>query len=157
GAQRPDAIINPFATLTVLAPFPRRLHRLAGTGLEQFDLLAGIPLLAVIAYKARLVVEGVALAGGTGHEQLNDTLRLGSEVRPAERSGEQSLLNQQARQGDAAKSAAELPEELPAISVANAAVHVRIARHQAVSVNHRGFCPRGHRFPFPDRSNPRAI
>ena len=49
---------------------------MAGAGLEQLDRLAGVLGLAVFAGQARLVVEGVALAGGPGHVELHDALRL---------------------------------------------------------------------------------
>ncbi len=116
-------------------PYRRHFHgaRIVwpGTRLEQLDLLAGIPRFAVVADQARLVIERVALAGGTGHEQLNDALGFRGEVR----SGEQSVGIKQTGQGDSAESAAELPQKLPAISVVDAAVNAGIAcRHGFASL-----------------------
>jgi hypothetical protein len=59
---------------------------------------------------------------------LHDTLGLGCEVR----SSEQSIGIKQTRQGDAAKSTAELPEELPAIIRDCTGVSLRIVFHGIV-------------------------
>src|SRR5262249_53916842 len=68
----------------------------------------------------RLVVEGVALAGGAAHEELHDALRRGAVVQPAV-----LLVGQQhRRQGDAAEAAAGSPEKLTTVKEAgDSAVH----------------------------------
>ena len=76
-------IADPFAALAVLPPAPGALHDMAGIGLKQLDAAAGIERLPVAANQLRLVVECIALARGTGHEELDDTLRLGAMVQAA--------------------------------------------------------------------------
>ncbi len=100
----------------------------------------------MIFEETRLEVERIALAGGAGHEELHDTPGLRSEVRPGLRSGEQSLLIEETCQGDAAESAAELPEELTAIRVASPAMSFGIASHEASSHIAPGL-PGGFAFP----------
>ena len=103
----------------------------AGDALEQLDLAAGIELLAVALDQLRLVVEGIDLAGGAGHEELHDALGLGAVVQPAIPvrlapqgrlvRGEETILAEQVGQGDASEPAAGMPEEVSAI-------HVRLLR-----------------------------
>ena len=90
-----------------------------GRALEQLDLAAGVELLAVPLDQRRLVVERVALAGRAGHEQLHDPLGPGPVMQAAVRGrraaggrgGEQPLAPEQVRQGDAAQTAAGVPEK----------------------------------------------
>ena len=61
-----------------------------GTALEQFHLAARIELLAVALDQLGLVIEGVALAGRAGHEELHHAFGFGGmmqalRVRPAVR------------------------------------------------------------------------
>ena len=141
-AERSDAIVDPFSALAVAPPVPRRFMRLTGVGLEQFYFLAGIPRLAMIADQPRFVIEGIALAGGAGHEELYDALGPGSEMG----SGKQTVGIEQAGQRDPAKSAAELPEKLPPIRETAVKVRCRRADHVADSDCHprkRFAAPRG--------------
>src|SRR5262249_28818644 len=71
-----------------------------------------------------LVVEGIDLAGGAGHEQLHDAPGAGAVVQAtvevgARRGpwavGEQALAAEQVGQGDAAQAPAGLPEERAAV------------------------------------------
>ena len=74
-----------------------------------------------------LVVEQVELAGCAGHEQVDDALRLGGEVRRSRRQrimadarggraerARRERIGQQAGQGDLADADAALPEEMAA-------------------------------------------
>jgi hypothetical protein len=72
--ERGDAVVDVLPGLPVPLPLPRRRERLARGRLEQLDLLARVPRLAVIADEPGLVVERVALAGRPGHEQLDHPL-----------------------------------------------------------------------------------
>ena len=58
---------------------------------EEFDGFARIPLLAVLLLEQRLVVPHVDVAGGAGHEELDDALGLGRGMEDAAggRSGEE--------------------------------------------------------------------
>src|SRR5262249_14007182 len=96
----------------------------AGVALEQLDAAAGVELLAVTADQLRLVVEGIDLAGGAGHEQLHDAPGPGAVVQAAievrARRGprpvrEQALPAEQMGQGDAAEPAPGSPEESAAV------------------------------------------
>ena len=71
---------DPFTGLTILLPRPRAGHDGAGIGLKEFDFLAGVPFLAGLGNEAGFVVECVALAGGTGHEELDYALGTGGVV-----------------------------------------------------------------------------
>ena len=72
----------------------------------------------------RLVVERVDLAGGAGHEELDDALGLGRVVQAAVEVGPRLRRRagrraEQVRQRDAAQAAAGLPEELAAVELAD--------------------------------------
>src|SRR5206468_976946 len=116
-------VADPLAALAVPPPAPRALHDRAGRTLEQFDAAARVELLAVAPDQQRFVVEGVALAGGAGHEQLHDALRPGAVMQAAAQFGarlrrlltEQAVLDEQVRQRDATQAAAALPQERTAI------------------------------------------
>ena len=64
----------PLARLSALFPRPRRGHDHARIALEEFHFLAGVEGLAGLLREEGLVIEGIALAGGAGHEQLDDAL-----------------------------------------------------------------------------------
>src|SRR5262245_54575459 len=100
----------------MLTPIPRAFHVRPGIALEELQRPARVEWSAVTANQRRLVIEGVALAGRTGHEKLHDPPRLGGMMQPAWRwpagAGEQVILRQKTRQRYAAKTAARLPEEL---------------------------------------------
>ena len=83
GGQCGHQITHPFAALAVLFPLPGALHAGPGRALEQFDLFAGVPGLAVAFDEFGLVIEQVALAGGAGHEELHDSLSFGRVVQAA--------------------------------------------------------------------------
>src|SRR5216683_1651527 len=68
------------ATLPARLPGPRALHVRSRRTLKELNLAAGIKLLSVALDQLRLVVEGVNLAGGAGHEQLDYALGLGPVV-----------------------------------------------------------------------------
>ena len=66
-----EEVADPLAGLAVLLPGPGAGHDDAGVALEEFDFFAGVPGLALFFDEAGLVVEGVALAGGTGEKDLD--------------------------------------------------------------------------------------
>ena len=85
-------------------------------------MAARIERLAVPALQLGLVVEGVHLADAAVHEELDHTANLGSMVQPAVQlgrrtdrpeigPGEQPLLAQQIRQGDATQATPQPPEK----------------------------------------------
>ena len=82
---------------------------------KQLDFAAGIELLAVALDQLRLVVEGVALAGGAGHEELHDALGFRRMMQANGCIGEQSRFAQQLGEGDSAETAAVLPEKISAV------------------------------------------
>ena len=133
--------------LAVLLPAPGAGQARAGKALKQLDLFARIERLAVALDQLGLVVERVALAGGAGHEQLDDPLGLGPMMQaavqigapgPRPGIGQQSAFAQQRGQRDAAQSAAEIPEKLaPAARRSHAIRHGRSADVQ-VWANRRG-------------------
>src|SRR5262249_23349077 len=84
--------------------------------LERFDMFAELGRLPVLLHKFRLEVEQINVAGPAGHEELHDPLRPGLVVQPAIGSlrsvGEERTMAKQRREGDAAKPAARVPEEI---------------------------------------------
>ena len=118
---------HPLAGFAVLFPIPRAFHAGARDALEQFDLAARVERLAVALNQLRFVVEGVQLAGGAGHEHLHDALGLGLVVQTAVEigpalteglrrvGGEKAVAAEEVGEGDAAETAAGLPEETTAI------------------------------------------
>src|SRR5262249_1236880 len=106
------------AALAVRLPAPRALHARARNALEQFDLAGGVELLAIALDELRLVVEGIDLAGGTGHEELHHALGPGRMVQAAVelRIGgggrEQPVAAEELRKGEGAEAVAGLPEKI---------------------------------------------
>ena len=101
----------------------RALHEVAGHAGGSLDMAARIERLAVPALQLGLVVEGVHLADAAVHEELDHTANLGSMVQPAVQlgrrtdrpeiePGEQPLLAQQMRQGDATQATPQPPEKV---------------------------------------------
>ena len=101
----------------------RALHEVAGHAGGSLDMTARIERLSVPALQLGLVVEGIHLADAAVHEKLDHTAHLGSMVQPAIQlrrrtdrpeigPGEQPLLAQQMRQGNATQATAQPPEEV---------------------------------------------
>ena len=105
---------------------------MAGGGLEQLHLLAGVPGLAVALDQQRLVIEHVALAGRAGHEELDHALGPGTRSGAGERLLSKGLFAaEELGQGDAAEPAARAPEQLAATEVgAFRAVCTRLSPHR---------------------------
>src|SRR5689334_18986501 len=76
-------ITHPAATLTRRFPVPRTFHAHPGIALEQFNLPAGIEFFSVATDQFRLVIEHIALARGTRHEELDHPVSLGPVMKSA--------------------------------------------------------------------------
>jgi hypothetical protein len=100
GEMREQAT-DPFAAFAMLLPIPGALHDGAGIALKEFDFAAGIELLAVTLDEFGFVIKRVALAGGTGHEELHDALGLGGMMH-AWLCAKQAFLAQKMSKSDAA-------------------------------------------------------
>ncbi len=96
-------IAHPFPALTTLLPGPRARHDRSRVTLEQFHLLARIPLLTGLLNQQRLVVEAIALRRSPGKKDLHHTLR--------PRLGSLCAL-QHLRQRDAAQPPAVSPQKV---------------------------------------------
>src|SRR5262249_48051585 len=97
---------------------PGALHVRPGCALKELDLASGIKFLSVAPDQLRFVIERIDLAGSAGHEELNDALGPSPVMRPAPGSlfsGQEAGLIKQVGQGNAAQSAAGMPEESSAI------------------------------------------
>ena len=70
------------AALAVAGPFPGGTEGGSQAVLKEFDLLAGIPFLAVMPLEERLVIERVDVAGPARHEELHHALGLGRMMQP---------------------------------------------------------------------------
>ena len=123
GEVREDGT-HPPPALPVLLERERALHQVAGRAGDALDLLAGARLegLAVVLLQLRLVVERVRLADAAVQEQLHDAADLRRVVQPAVelrprsgRVGEQPVAAEEPREGDAAESAAGVPQPLPPV------------------------------------------
>src|SRR5882672_169785 len=115
-------IADPTATVAVLFPVPGTFHAGPRFALEKFDLAARVEFLSVAFEQLRLVIEGIALAGGAGHEKLHHATGAGAVMQTAVELGarpglvgEQSVTTEQMRESNAAEAAAKTPEELTAI------------------------------------------
>src|SRR5438552_10008179 len=119
-----NEVAYPLATLAVGLPGPRAFHAHARIALEQLHLFARIKLLAAPLNQSRLVIEGVALARGAGHEKLNHAFGFGPMMktaiqigsgcrgkRPLGRSSQQTAATQQMNERDAAQPTAVAPEK----------------------------------------------
>src|SRR5262249_14439637 len=124
GRQAGQQAADVLAALAVLLPRPGAFHVRAGVALEQLDLAAGVELRAVALDQLGLVIEGIDLAGGPGHEQLHDAPSAGAVVQAAVEvgaalagglTGEQAVAAEQGGQRDAAEAAAGMPEKMAAI------------------------------------------
>jgi hypothetical protein len=128
-AEMRDEAANPFPALALPGPIPRAFHHRAGVALKQLHLAARIEFLAATFDEFGFVIEGVALAGATVHEELDDAFDFGAVVETAVEVGagdgasirgrdggvsKQILAAQQMGKGDAAEAAAETPEEFAA-------------------------------------------
>ena len=107
-------VAHPFAALPVLFPVPRGRHNDAGVALEQLHLLAGVEGQVRLLDERGLVVEGIDLAGGSGHEQLDDALGLGRMVQTVAQHaiiarGICAFLAEHMRKRNAAQAAAVSP------------------------------------------------
>ena len=90
-----DDVAEHLARLAIGLEFPGRREGRARAALEEFDGFARIPLLAVFLLEEGLVVPHVDVAGGAGHEELDDALGLGRGVEDAAggRGGEEGFLS----------------------------------------------------------------
>ena len=120
-----DEVAHPFAALAVGLPAPRAFHAHARIALEQLHFFARIKLFAAPLNQLRLVIEGVALARGAGHEKLNHSSGLGAVMKAAVQFGpdrrrqrprrctrQQTAATEQMDQRDGAQPAAEAPKKL---------------------------------------------
>src|SRR5262249_26049094 len=78
-----DEFADPLAALTVLLPPPGALHYGPRVALEKLNFVAGVEPLAVTLDEVGFVVEGIALAGSAGHEELTPALRACRMVKAA--------------------------------------------------------------------------
>src|ERR1700722_2358242 len=111
---------NPRSRLPTLLPGEGRLHQRPDLIDEEAGLVVeALEFLPVALRQLRLVVPGIDLAGTAVHEQPDDRLRLGGEVRLLRRQrmedmilgGEQALLIEEAGQSERAEAAAGAAQE----------------------------------------------
>ncbi len=120
-AEVRDGIAQHFAGLAIRPELPHRFLPRTEAVLKRFDGLAEVAGLAVPLHQLGLEVEEVEMAGGPGHEELNDALRPRGELRSAECgmrngggdfAGNRLFRSKQASEREAAKAAAAVPEKL---------------------------------------------
>jgi hypothetical protein len=80
-AEVRDGVAQHLAGLAVGLEVPHRLLPRTEAVLKRFDVLAEVAGLAVALHQLRLEVEEVEVAGGAGHEEVDDALCLRREVR----------------------------------------------------------------------------
>ena len=98
--ERRDGVGEHLAALPVGLEVPDRFEPRSEAVLKGLDRLAEVALLAVPLHELRLVVPEIDVAGGTGHEQLHDPLRLDGENEGRMRgSGRGRLTGEERREG----------------------------------------------------------
>jgi hypothetical protein len=91
GTNMRNKVTDPFGRLSILLPAPGAFHDRARIALEKLDLFARIKFLAMALQEFRFVIERVALAGGSGHEELNNPFGARAMVQTAVEFSERTL------------------------------------------------------------------
>jgi len=134
GAEIGDHLGERFARLAVGGEFPDRLHPGAEAILERLDRFAEVGGLAMPAFEFGFVIEEIDMAGGPGHEELDDPFGAGGAMghiaagpqAPQGAGGggltlgragifEQPLGVQQPGEGDPGEALPDLPQAVPTI------------------------------------------
>jgi hypothetical protein len=110
--------------------------------LKQLYLSSGIERLAMALYQLWLVIECIDLAGGPGHEELDDSpgsgamMKTAVQLRPAFAffRAKQAVMAQQMSQRNAAKAAGCAPEKLPAIKGSRAHEFHSVNKHKLIRI-----------------------
>src|SRR3954447_6502815 len=112
-----NEVADPLSAPAVLLPFPRAFHAIFRGALKEFNFPARIEFLAMPPDQFGLIVERIALARGSGHEQLHDAPGFRAVVNaPVEFGfcwlktlGQQSIGGQQMCQRDSSQPSTKAP------------------------------------------------
>ena len=118
-AERGHDLAEHLSGLAVGLEIPERAQPRSEAVLKRFHRLAEIARLPVSFDQLGFVVEEIEVAGGAGHEELHDAFCFGRMVERAGSRGrrirgERTVVAEHRGEGEAAETAAGLPEEFAA-------------------------------------------